>query len=244
MRKGVLMSTYLTSDPHGDLRSFKKLLNKIKFDPGTDIMYILGDVLDRGTENLALLCYVREYIDRGSMFLIKGNHELFAEMYLDGRLDAEQWIAWGGKNTLKDIEALGSEEKKELKVFISGLCHYKVLQGKEKTILLTHSGLDADHIVETESGLDVIASIDKALETDEFQYLISNDIHYMPAGQIKKMDIYTIVGHVPVMRLNEDGSCKIVQKKHYMCIDTGAAYREAGGRMSCYCLEDGTEIYV
>lgn len=238
------MSVYLTSDPHGDLRSFKKLLNKIKFDSDTDIMYILGDVLDRGTENLPLLYYVREYMDRGSMFLLKGNHELFAEMYLNGRLYAEQWIAWGGKNTLKEIEALGTEEKKELKVFISGLCHYKVIQENEKKILLTHSGLDANHIVETESGLDVIASIDEALAADEFQYLISNDIHYMPASQIKKMDIYTVVGHVPVMRLNEDGSCRILHKDHYMCIDTGAAFRESGGRMSCYCLEDGKEIYV
>ena len=84
------MAIYLTSDLHGDFRHFLKLLNLIKFDTDKDFMYVLGDVLDRGSENLKLLDYVRKYIDEGKMLLIKGNHELFAQMYLQGSLDPRQ----------------------------------------------------------------------------------------------------------------------------------------------------------
>lgn len=69
-------------------------------------MYVLGDVLDRGSENLRLLRCIREYIDAGSMVLLKGNHELFAQMYLEDRLDAGQWSAWGGKHTLAEVNRL------------------------------------------------------------------------------------------------------------------------------------------
>lgn len=180
----------------------------------------------------------------GNMLLIKGNHELFAQMYLQGNLDARQWILWGGRQTLTEINQLSSEQREELKTFICGLPLYKMITLTDKTLLLTHSGLDADNIIESDTRLDVEESIKMAAAKNEFQYLISNDIHSMPWGQIKKMEPYVVVGHVPAMRLNEDASCKIVHREKYMCIDTGAGFRETGGKMSCYRLDDGREFYV
>ena len=238
------MAIYLTSDLHGDLMHFLKLLNLIKFDTDKDFMYVLGDVLDRGNENLKLLDHVREYIDAGNMLLIKGNHELFAQMYLQGRLDPRQWILWGGRQTLTEISQLSLAQREELKTFLCGLPFYQIISTTDKTLLLTHSGLDADYLVESDNKLDVEESIKTAVANDEFKYLVSNDIHYMPWGQIMKMDYYVVVGHVPAMRLNEDASCNIVHTEKYMCIDTGAGFRDSGGKMSCYRLDDGREFYV
>lgn len=53
------MSRYLISDIHGDFSRFKNLLNKINFSYENDIMYILGDVLDRGKDNLALIDFIQ-----------------------------------------------------------------------------------------------------------------------------------------------------------------------------------------
>ncbi len=234
----------MTSDLHGDLKHFLKLLNLIKFDTNKDFMYVLGDVLDRGNENLKLLNHVRKYIDAGNMLLLKGNHELFAQMYLQGRLDAGQWVLWGGRQTLTEINQLSSVQREELETFICGLPFYQIISTADKPLLLTHSGLDADHIIESDSRLDVEESIKTAAAKNEFNFLISNDIHYMPWGQIKKMDYYVVVGHVPAMRLNEDASCRIVHREKYMCIDTGAGFRDSGGKMSCYRLDDGKEFYV
>ena len=234
----------MTSDLHGDLKHFLKLLNLIKFDTNKDFMYVLGDVLDRGNENLKLLNHVRKYIDAGNMLLLKGNHELFAQMYLQGELDARQWVLWGGRQTLTEINQLSSVQREELETFICGLPFYHIISTTDKPLLLTHSGLHADHIVESDSRLDVEESIKTAVAEDEFNFLISNDIHYMPWGQIKKMDYYVVVGHVPAIRLNEDASCRIVHREKYMCIDTGAGFRDSGGKMSCYRLDDGKEFYV
>lgn len=38
---------YVISDLHGDLDSFKSILEKIQFQ-NTDEMFVLGDVIDRG----------------------------------------------------------------------------------------------------------------------------------------------------------------------------------------------------
>lgn len=44
------MATYVISDIHGMYNKFTELLNKIKLKD-TDTLYILGDVLDRGTRS-------------------------------------------------------------------------------------------------------------------------------------------------------------------------------------------------
>ena len=50
---------YLTSDIHGDCRTFEKMLHKIRFTK-QDQMYILGDAVDKGKENLRLIALIRE----------------------------------------------------------------------------------------------------------------------------------------------------------------------------------------
>lgn len=53
-----------------------------------------------------------------------------------------------------------------------------------------------------------------------------------------------IVGHVPVMNLNDDESNHIYRATGYMCIDTGASFVEKGGAVSCYCVEADEQIYL
>ena len=42
------MVTYVISDIHGEYDKFMELLDKIKLKE-TDTLYVLGDILDRGT---------------------------------------------------------------------------------------------------------------------------------------------------------------------------------------------------
>ena len=74
---------YLMSDIHGDLKNFKRLLKNIDFN--MDILVILGDVLDKGNKPMEAFNLVREIMDKyhGHLILVKGNHELFASMYLE-----------------------------------------------------------------------------------------------------------------------------------------------------------------
>ena len=239
------MSTYITSDLHGDYYNFIKLLETIKFDSKTDKLYILGDVLDRGKYGIKLLNFIRKYIDEGSMVLIKGNHELFAEMYLKINLTQRKWSTWGGGPTLEEIYVMSKEEKDDLLRFIESLEHYISIKASNSEWVLTHAGISADYLKENEDGtINVKKSIDYAVCEDEFMLLVSNDIHYVPHSIVKKLDCFVVVGHTPVIGLNDDGSYKILKKDNYMCIDTGAGHRNNGGRMSAIRIEDMKEFYI
>lgn len=48
------MSTYVMSDLHGNYKSYKTMFEKINFQD-QDMMYILGDVLDRGPNPIQII---------------------------------------------------------------------------------------------------------------------------------------------------------------------------------------------
>lgn len=66
----------------------------------------------------------------------------------------------------------------------------------------------------------------------------------MEEYDLNRLDKFLIVGHVPVMNLNDDESNHIYRATGYMCIDTGASFIERGGAMSCYCVETDEQIYL
>lgn len=235
------MSTYITSDIHGAYGQFMTLLTKLKYNSTTDSMIILGDVIDRGKENLKLLSYVR---NEPSMMLLKGNHELFMERYLIGEQDPSLWSKWGGADTIAEIEELSEAEKQDWYQYLVSLPHYHEITTKHGNTVLTHSGFLADAYVEQEDQISVIASIEKAIRQNEFAYLVSEDLHYISGRQRNRLDRFLIVGHVPAMKLNEDKSCKIVHNDRYLCIDSGEGFRNEGGKLSAYRVEDEAEFYV
>lgn len=239
------MATYITSDLHGDLKKFKLILKKIQFDYTVDHMYILGDVLDRGEQGIELLSLVRKFMDGNSMTLVKGNHELFAQMYIEKRLSKRKWKSWGGAATVDKMDQMTEYEKEELYAFLKSLPYYcEIKLRNDKEAVLTHSGLHADYRVENEERVDIVASINKAVENDEFGYLVSDDLFYVPQNVIRKLDKYLVVGHVPTIFAREDRSYEIIEKENYMCLDTGAGFPEMGGKMCAYRVEDGWRVYV
>lgn len=240
------MSVYVSSDLHGDLIKFKSLLKLISFQVNKDILYVLGDVLDRGPKGIELLSYIREYSDgeNSVIQIIKGNHELFAEMYIEGKLAKDNWIKWGGKQTATQIDQMTEGERINLLTYLKSLKHYVVVERDNgQDWVLSHSGIHLDFLVEDENGIDVVQSIEEAIANNEFEYLITNDLIYAPRSVLDRLNQYLVIGHIPVIFMN-DGSIQIIKRKQYMCIDTGAGYRNLGGNMSIYRLEDGQEFYL
>lgn len=48
----------------------------------------------------------------------------------------------------------------------------------------------------------------------------------MEEYDLNRLDKFLIIGHVPVMNLNDDESNHIYRATGYMCIDTGASFVE------------------
>ena len=65
---------YCVSDIHGCYPEFMQLLTEIKFG-NQDILYVLGDIIDRGEASLECLEYVAS---KDNIICIMGNHEMLA----------------------------------------------------------------------------------------------------------------------------------------------------------------------
>lgn len=237
---------YVMSDIHGNLKSFKKLLKRI--DLKNDKLIILGDVLDKGKEPVEAFQLIRNLMSdyKGHVEFIKGNHELFASMYLDGKLKESTWLSqgYGGDATLASLRKMNQSELDDFKTFIDELPLYcEIDSPKYGKCIGTHSGLYADAIVHNVDGsINVIKSIEEGYRLDPFEYMCSGDIHRIPTNIL---DHYMIVGHVPCVYL-EGASYKIYKRKGYMCIDSGAdpECKNLGGRLSMYCIETDKEYYA
>lgn len=233
MRKHFCMS-----DVHGDFPHFDEMLEKIRFSE-EDILYVLGDAIDRGNENLKLLEFIRKH--DSNIRLLKGNHEYFMWLYLKGDLPARQWDLWGGTECREEVDRLSTEERQELKRYLETLSYSEVIEGEEKKWIGTHTGFHKAYCKMDDRGrIAVELSINNAVRHAPFEYLLSTDLY--DEFDEQDFDLPVIAGHLPTIWIT--GAPEIYRAKAYIGIDTGNGYRGQGGRLACYCLEEDKAYYV
>ncbi len=133
---------YCISDIHGCFGSFLKMLETIAFSDD-DYLYILGDAIDRGDENVELLKYI---IDHPNICLLKGNHEDMAvkclKNYNHDDSATKLWRYNGGDMTLRQFLKLDGKTKRELINYLDKLLMFKEIRVNDKEYILFHAGFD------------------------------------------------------------------------------------------------------
>ena len=148
------MATYVISDIHGELDKLEELLGKIGLRE-TDMLYVLGDVLDRGPHPVKTLLKLMEM---PNAVCIAGNHEIMALECLEflrkeitnvsiGELDEkmlDNLVTWqynGSLTTIKEFRDLDRDMQQDVIDYIKEFLLYAELSAGGKDYLLVHAGL-------------------------------------------------------------------------------------------------------
>jgi bis(5'-nucleosyl)-tetraphosphatase (symmetrical) len=126
------MSTYAIGDVQGCFDPLIQLLDKINFDPKNDKLWFTGDLVNRGTQSLKTIRFIKTLIEEGSALTILGNHDL--GMLAIAR-EAEPFEP--KKHSFGDI--LEAPDKEELLSFLEQqpLLHYDA----DLDFVLVHAGI-------------------------------------------------------------------------------------------------------
>lgn len=135
------MATYAIGDVHGCHGSLCALLERLPLDPGRDRLWLVGDLVNRGPDNLGVLRWARETeAAMGERFaVVLGNHDVHLLARAAGVAAPRE------RDTLDDVlEAADPREREEL---VAWLRHRPLLHRERPLgagrgdLLLVHGGL-------------------------------------------------------------------------------------------------------
>ncbi len=204
--------TFAIGDIHGCSKTFEKLLfNKIRIEK-TDLIYCIGDYIDRGTNSKALIDLILQLREEEyKIFTLRGNHEQMLLDCLNDQSAYDLWIRNGGAETLRSF-GIGTLEKLPEKylTFFKELPFYF----EDEKYILVHAGLNFHR--------------KNIFEDKEAMLWIRDFSSYQPALKNKLL----IHGHTPLSLkniLNQKGNC--------INIDGGCIYNYRAGFGNLVAME-------
>lgn len=221
--------TYVLSDIHGYAEAFNDILEQIALSKD-DRLFIVGDVIDRGPDGIALLKRIK---DDPRMTLLTGNHEFmmletFTAESADERRDAmENWFRNGGEVTYRSFMSLPLEERKDLLAYVARLPLEIDLTLNGEDYRLVHA-MPGECIRNGENKRDkTLFCVWSRLDPEEV---------WLP-------DRTVIFGHTPTWYYGSARPLSIMRFDRKIAIDCGMASGPRYGRLACLRLEDQKTFY-
>ena len=227
------MSTYAMSDLHGEADMFHKMLRLIRFSCN-DILFILGDVIDRGPDGIELLLKIMKH---PNMILLMGNHEYMMMQYFSAdatETEIRRWNKNGNAPTRDAFLDLDSSTQAKILQDISELpTHHKLTVGSN-SFYLVH-GFPGDNV--------------------------HDEVWGRPNKNSKNpiSDSILIIGHTPVLSVQapedkrDELKASMIRKgmhptilhaAGFIDIDCGCSYDPPLKTLGCLRLDDMEEFYV
>lgn len=231
---------YVISDIHGEYEKYLKMLDLINFSEN-DILFILGDVCDRGKKPVSVL---RHMMMHSNIYPIMGNHDALALYLLDkfsveiteencenylspeDLEDFNLWIEDGGITTAEEFLKLTPDERRAVLEYMHEFPYYETIDVNDKTFVLVHAGLGN-------------FSPEKSMK----DYTPEELILYRSNPEFQYTDdksVFVIMGHTPTPFFI--GIPEIYQCGQNIYIDCGACAN--GGRLACLCLDTLEDFYI
>lgn len=222
---------YIMSDLHGCYKEYIKMLELIKFSE-EDILYINGDVVDRGDGPIRILQHMMRH---KNIIPIVGNHELMVLQGLAARIgqhtsidsQQESYFLETHKTTVQEFYSLSDEEQEAIVDYIANFSNYKEVKVNGQTYFINHAGFNWDDFAP-----------DREMDTYDIFDLVWADTDY---DKVYFPDKILVTGHAPTRAIDNEYAGRIIQKNNHMAIDCGCVF---GLSLGCICLETGEEFYV
>ena len=224
---------YAVSDLHGCYDKYRKLLECLHMT-SDDSLYILGDIVDRGSEGMKILLNL---INRKNAFSCRGNHDHCAQILLrsfvlpddgyfaDGLEEVFRlWLSDGGSTTYDEFLKLDESEQRAVLRYLGSLPVYKKLTVGDQKFFLAHT------VPEKTKMLDI--------------HNWKNSDFIMGEPEYEKTyfeDTIIITGHIPTGFIDPEYTGRIWKGNNHIAIDCGAVF---GNPLGCICLDTMEEIYV
>lgn len=230
---------YCIADIHGCYDAYRGLLDKIGFSGG-DMLYVLGDVVDRGPDGVKVLL---DMMDRPNVVPILGNHEYMAAMCLQllleeitdrsiAALEGEalsglaNWLENGGGPTLRQFRDLSAGDRRAVMEYLGEFSLFEEVYAGGHDHVLVHAGLDG-------------FAPERELEDYGLHELI---FHRPDYTRVYFPDRYLVTGHAPTRSIpGNPRPDRIWRGSHHIAIDCGCAF---GGVLGAICLDTGEEFYA
>ncbi len=263
------MATYAIGDIQGCYHAFMALLVRIQFDAKRDKLWLVGDLINRGSGSLEVLCWC--YQHQESLKVVLGNHDLHALAVAHGLKAAHRG------DTLQTI--LDASDAPELLTWL----RQQPLMLVENDYVMVHAGLLPQWTIEQAAGL--AREVEQTLQAEGYLDFLTNMYGNMPnawnddltdmdrlrviTNAMTRMRVCTARGEmefafkgelkdvpqgympwfdVPARQSSEAtiicghwSALGLRQRKSIVALDTGCLW---GGKLTAMCLETKTITQV
>jgi bis(5'-nucleosyl)-tetraphosphatase (symmetrical) len=153
------MAVYAIGDVQGCYDPLQRLLDTLRFDPGTDRLWFAGDLINRGPQSLATLRFIRSLAGRAVAVL--GNHDLTLLAVAAGHVKAKK------PDTYDEI--LSAPDRDEL---IDWLRHRPLLHHDDELgFTMVHAGLAPQW--DLQQALDCARELESTLQNSRVDDFLS-----------------------------------------------------------------------
>ncbi len=146
------MAIYAIGDIQGCYHAFQALLTRIQFNPKLDRLWLVGDLINRGSGSLEVLRWC--YAHQDSLKVVLGNHDLHALVVAHGFVKAHKG------DTLDGLLAAADRG-----ILLDWLRHQRLMV-QEDNFLMVHAGLLPQW--SAEQAMAYAAEVEAALQGDQY----------------------------------------------------------------------------
>ena len=225
---------YCMSDLHGRYDKYKLMLEKIAFSQ-SDVLYVLGDVIDRGPCGIDILLDMKE---RKNVVPVLGNHEHMAIPVLKAISEFPEaldkivptkahklWMANGGEVTENRFCRLTPDRKKSVVEYLNDFIIYVEVEAGGNKFHLSHT------LPEYDEKSDIH-------DVSLFRF-VWGEPDYNTRYDAQKL---FVTGHTPTFFIDEKYRGRIYKNAGHIAIDCGAVFDNCA--LGCVRLDDLEEFYV